>query len=110
MITINGKAYPLWSQFVEQKGRWIGGILEELDSHDSMDKALGIDKGGTTKITDISLSPNDEENAYFEVIGEDFGCGFATDIGGIDSSISEDGWIGFCGYGGHQWRIKEKDA
>ena len=53
MITINGKQYPLWSQFVEQKDRWIGGVLEELDSHDPVDKMFGCDKGGITKITDI---------------------------------------------------------
>ena len=28
MITIEGKEYPLWSQFVEKKEEWIGGFGE----------------------------------------------------------------------------------
>ena len=109
MITINGRQYPLWSQFVEQKERWVGGILEELDSHDPMDIAFGCDKGGKTRIEDVRLVPNGKESAVFEVVGEDFSCGFDVRTGGIDGSIGGEGWIGFCRYGGHRWRIRERE-
>ena len=29
-MEVNGKEYPLWSQFIERKGEWIGGILSDL--------------------------------------------------------------------------------
>ena len=104
MITINGKQYPLWSQFVEQKDRWIGGVLEDFG--DSMDRRmLGDDAHGDTEITDIRLEPNGKEDAYFSVDGEDFTCGFSTSVGGI--TAGEEDWITFSGYGGHEWRIKE---
>ncbi len=104
MITINGKQYPLWSQFVEQKDRWIGGVLEDFG--DSMDKRMfGDGAHGKTKITDIRLKPNGKENAFFSVDGEDFTCGFCTSVGGVIAG--EKGWITFSGYGGHEWRIKE---
>ena len=42
MVTeINGKTYPLWSQFVDKKDEWIGGILEDYD-------------GGSAGITEIN--------------------------------------------------------
>lgn len=109
MITINGRQYPLWSQFVERKDEWVGGILEDFG--DSMDKRMfGNDAHGKTKITDIRLEPNGKEDAFFTVAGEDFECGFSTEVGGVTGG--EEGWITFSGYGGHEWRIKqmEKDV
>lgn len=105
MIEINGKEYPLWSQFIERKEEWIGGILEDLG--DSMDKALGlVEESGKTIIIDIVLSPNGDDSAFFEVLGQDFGCGFDVQTGGVTGG--EEGWITFSGYGGHTWRIKQK--
>ena len=67
MITINGKQYPMWSQFIERKDEWIGGILQEME--DSWPQITdGPSKG--TKITDITLEPNGEDSAYFSVEGE----------------------------------------
>jgi hypothetical protein len=107
MIEINGKAYPMWSQFVEGKDEWIGGILEDFG--DSMDVRLFGDKAhGKTEITDITLESNGENDAFFSVHGKDFGCGFSTSCGGIGAG--EDGWITFFGYGGHTWRIKKPDG
>ena len=103
MITINGRQYPLWSQFIERKEEWIGGVLEDFG--DSMDKRLGY-KGGTTEITDVILRENGDDSAWFEVSGEDFGCGFDVSCGGIGGD-QEDGWLTFSGYGGHKWRIKQ---
>lgn len=105
MQTINGKVYPMWSQFIEKKNQFIGGILE--DSGDSMDRALGA-KTMQTEITDIVLRANGKESAWFEVSGKDFSCGFDVGHGGI--SPGENGWITFSGYGGHSWRMKQVKA
>ena len=94
-MVVNGKEYPLWSQFVERKNEFIGGILEDHD--------MGM--YAKTRITDITLKPNGESSAYFSVEGEEFGCGFDIKHGGI--SGGEPGWFTFSGYGGHTWRIKE---
>lgn len=104
MININGRDYPLWSQFVERKEQWIGGILE--DSGDSMDRVLGFETSRTT-ITDITLEPNGDTSAFFSVGGADFSCGFDVGYGGI--TAGEPGWMTFSGYGGHSWRIKEAE-
>lgn len=103
MITINGKQYPLWSQFVERKKEWIGSILE--DSGDPMDRSFGF-RGEQTTITDIVLKENGEDSAFFEVIGIDFSCGFDVKHGGIVGGNNEYEWISFSGYNGHKWRIK----
>lgn len=94
-MKVNGKEYPMWSQFVERKKEWIGGILEDHD----------MGEIHATKITDIDLRPTGEDLAFFEVIGKEFGCGFRVDIGGIGKG--DDGWITFYGYQGHKWRIKK---
>ena len=102
-MEVNGKTYPLWSQFVETQEKWIGGTLE--DSGDAFDRAMEVKKL-TTKITGIELNPNGETDAFFQVIGKDFTCGFSVEHGGIRAG--EEGWITFSGYGGHTWRIKQK--
>lgn len=105
MIEINGKTYPLWSQFVERKKEWVGGVLEDFG--DAMDAALGLSDGPvTTIITDIKLEPNGDNSAFFSVVGEDFTCGFDVGVGGIGGQ-QEDGWLTFSGYAGHKWRIKQ---
>lgn len=107
MITVNGKQYPLWSQFVERKREWIGGILEDFG--DSMDQRMfGDDAHGKTEVTDITLKPNGEESAMFSVEGKDFSCGFDATVGGV--TAGEEGWITFSGYGGHTWRIKQSSG
>ena len=102
MIEINGKQYPLWSQFVEGKDKFIGGILEDFG--DPMDRHMGF-KPMRTEIVDIILQPNGKTSAFFSVTGKDFGCGFDVGVGGIYGG-GEEGWITFSGYGGHEWRIK----
>ena len=105
-MIVNGKEYPLWSQFVEKQDEWIGGILHE--EGDSMDKAMGLEPM-TTAITGIELKANGEDSAFFEVIGEDFSCGFDVRHGGIGGR-QEEGWLTFSGYMGHMWRIKKKET
>ncbi len=104
-ININGKFYPLWSQFVNGKSKWIGGILQDFG--DSMDRAIsGIDSM-ETKIVDITLTENGDDSAAFSVVGEDFTCMFDVGYGGIIAG--EKGYITFSGYGGFEFRIKEKE-
>lgn len=107
MIEVNGKEYPLWSQFVERKNEWIGGILR--DTGDSFDwSVMGITPM-ETKITDIRLEPNGDDSAYFSVDGGSFSCGFDVHFGGISGdnySFGKD-WLVFSGYGGHNWGIKK---
>ena len=104
-MKVNGKEYPLWSQFVERKDEWIGGkLVDSGDSHDRM--FSGNESPASTKITDIQLIPNGKESAYFQVVGEDFGCGFDVGLGGVVGG--EDGWITFSGYGGHRWQICQR--
>ena len=96
-MKVNGKEYTMWGGFVEKKEEWIGGILEDHD----------MGEVHPTKIIDIELRPNGKDSAFFEVIGEDFGCGFSVEVGGLEGSEGE--WTKFCGYGGHQWRIKKPE-
>ena len=103
-MKINGKHYPLWGQFVKRKKKWIGGILEDFE--DSMDKTLGY-KGKQGIITDIKLEPNGEDSAFFSVVSDKFTCGFDVRVGGVCGG--EKGWITFSGYGGHVWKIKQKE-
>ncbi len=98
---INGRAYPMWSQFVHRKSEWIGGVLEDFGDYSAVPKYR-------TEITDIKLEPNGKEHAWFEVTGKDFACGFCTTVGGVIGG--EDGWLTFSGYQGHTWRIKEKSV
>lgn len=97
----NGKEYPLWGQLVENKDKYIGGTLEDFG--DGFDSMMGMPPG-STKITDITLKPNGDDSAFFEIVGEDFGCGFDVAHGGIGGG--ESGWLTFHGYGGHKFRIK----
>jgi hypothetical protein len=105
MIEVNGREYPLWSQFVERKEEWIGGRLEDFG--DSFDNLVGMAKAMPTEITDIILKPNGETSAMFSVEGKDFSCGFDVHSGGVVAGA--EGWITFSGYGGHVWRIKQKE-
>ena len=103
MIEINGRVYPMWSQFVERKDEWIGGILQELE--DSWPK-VADGPFPKTFIHDITLTENGPNAAYFSVKGETYSCGGSTECLGVIGG--EEGWITFSGYGGHKWRIQRK--
>ena len=103
-MEVNGKEYPMWSQFVEKQDEWVGGTLQ--DSGDSFDKSMGLGEL-TTKILGIELKPNGDDSAFFSVIGEDYSCGFDVQFGGV--TAGEEGWITFRGYIGHTWRIKKPE-
>ena len=95
-IVINGREYPLWSQFVHRKAEWIGGRLQDLD----------MGEVNETKITDVILHENGKDSAWFEVRGDGWGCGFDVQYGGVTGGKPD--WLTFCGYGGHTWRIQKK--
>jgi hypothetical protein len=97
-MEINGKEYPLWSQFVKKQSEFIGGILVDEDG------------GPPTKITGIELVPNGSESAFFRIKGEDFDCGFDVQFGGIACDSQKPGWLGFSGYAGHRFRIKKEQS
>lgn len=103
-LVVNGKHYPMWSQFVEKKDEWIGGEME--DEGDSMDRRMFDGRIMKTEITNIELEPNGDDSAMFNVIGKDFSCG--GDVGhlGIGGN-QKNGWLTFSGYGGHTWRIQK---
>lgn len=106
MITVNGRKYPLWSQFVEGKADWIGGILK--DHGDSMDRAIGLEESPENKILDIILKENGPDSAWFEVVGEEYSCGFDVKYGGVSGAHAHvPGRINFSGYGGHSWWIQK---
>jgi hypothetical protein len=94
---INGRRYPLWSQFVARKAEWIGGVLEDLNEAPRI---------ASTKITDIRLEPNGDTSARFLVIGEEFECGGDVHYLGFMGD-SEPGWLHIRGYGDSIFRIKK---
>jgi len=102
---VNGKFYPLWEQFVEQSSEWEGGIL--TDYLDNFEKRLGLECLQTT-IKRIELVPNGESSAMFNVVGEDFTCGFDVRYGGL-SPYGVGMGITFEGYGSHEFHIQKKE-
>lgn len=104
-MEINGKEYPMWGQFVDQKKEWVGGTLRDIG--DSMDRGCGF-APGETEIVDITLTPNGTDSAYFEISGKDFACGLDVRHGGLSGSENlGGGYLSFSGYGGHIWGIKK---
>jgi len=95
-LVVNGREYPMWSQFVEKKDDFIGKTLED---HDSM-STIPL----STTITDVTLEPNGDSSAFFRVVGKDFTCGFDVKYGGI--AAGDEGYLTFSGPMGHTWRIK----
>jgi len=97
MLEVNGKEYPLWSQFVEREDEWIGGTLIE-------------DGYGETKIEGIELTPNGKDSASFRVKGKDFSCSFDVRYGGISCEpVTVPGEIPFYTAWGDPWRIRKPD-
>ena len=84
---------------MNEKGRYIGGVLEELED-------LGGTIKNSTEITNIALIQNGEDSAFFRVEGKDFNCGLDVQYGGLTSG--KKGWITVSGFGSHIWRFKEK--
>lgn len=66
MLEVNGKTYPMWSQFVEKKEKWVGGEMF------SVDNMLG--PAPPTRIIDVDLIPNGDDSAMICFRGEDYDC------------------------------------
>lgn len=97
---INGGYYPLWSQFVTNKDRWIGKrLVEEPDGLFSTEPAK-------TTITDIKIYPNGTDSAMFEVVGEKFSCAADVHYLGISGRQDHPGWIAFSAIFGLDFRIE----
>lgn len=99
-----------WKQFVANKQRFIGGILE--DHGDDVDRGIyswfhHIDMpGNQTTIKDIRLRENGS-SWFFEIIGEAFTCGF--DIRHGQLMLGKHEWTTFQGFSGHVFCIKPFD-
>lgn len=102
---INGRVYNLWPQFVAQKGKWIGGTLQDLD-RDCFRMTGGYPP--PTEITGIQFGPNGEDGAMFSVEGKDYTCACDVSIG-LGITPGEKGWITFYGPYGIGFRIKERE-
>jgi len=92
---VNGKFYPMWQDFVDKQGRFKGWLL--LDEDDSFEPCV------STFVVGISLRPNGETSAFFEIEGEDYGCG--ADVSHLGMNAAEGGGFRFYGYGGHTWTM-----
>ena len=92
-MIVNGREYPLWSQFIEGKKQFIGKTLVDKEISEY-----------STEVVDITLEPNGETSAFFSIVGKDFSCGFDVRFGGINSN--GDGLISFSGYGSQEFYIK----
>ena len=88
----------MWDQFVQEKEKWIGGVIEEY--------ASAFTPGATTEITDITIEKNGD-SYMFIVHGKDFNEAFDVGHGGIGGPQSE-GWIGFSCMYHPGFRIKMK--
>lgn len=93
---INGKVYPMWSQFIEKKDQWIGGILHDHECE-------------STKIKDIRLEPNGTESAVFIIEGEDYTCSFDVKHGGVGSPQIYSKGLGFSTSFGISFDICKKE-
>lgn len=95
---INGKHYPMWSQFVEKKSQWIGGRLIDHD--------MGMDE--ETEITDVVLQENGESSAWFEIVGKEFSWGGDVRYIGLGAP-NQPGALTICGYAGMSCSIISPD-
>lgn len=101
---INEKEYKLWEEFVQNKKSWVGGTLQDFG--DETDWYLAFAEVAlVTKIKEITLKPNGTDSSFFEVVGEDFTCGFDISAGGLTDGEPE--WLTFEGYMGHKFRIQK---
>src|SRR5688500_18497471 len=95
---VNGKHYPMWQSFVDQKEKFIGWLLTDMDST--------FGPAESTEVIDVTLEPNGKESAFFSVVGKDYTCGFDVSVGGMNAV--EGGGIKFHGYAGHAWTLTPK--
>lgn len=99
MEAINGKTYPMWSQFVERKAEWIGGELQEFDS------VMG--EAPVTEIIDVTLNPSGEDSAIISFHGKDYSCGYDVQYCGI-SPHGKEPWLLIQSKWGDQFQVRKR--
>lgn len=99
-IVINGKVYPMWQSIVEQKDRFIGGIIVE--------HAGFMTDEVSTKITDIRLF-GENESTFIAVDGEEWGMVADVDCTGISGAEPGVLHIRMTFAGGDSWTLHPKD-
>lgn len=99
MEPINGKVYPMWSQFIEKKERWIGGHLREFD--------IIMGMGPETEITDVTLKPNGTDSAMITFHGKDYDCGYDVKYVGISGKQDSPGWLTLSSTWGDFFQISD---
>ena len=86
----------IWEQLVDQKEEWIGGTLTEYADTMNILFINYIHFGCTpiikTVIKDIVFQENGDfgDLRWFEIVGEDFSCGFDTSVAGISGESGHD--------------------
>ncbi len=88
-MIINGKEYPMWSQFVEKKDQFIGKKMFDVDN------IMG--KSPETIIVDVTLEPNGDDSAMICFIGKDYDCCCDVGYAGVGQS-SVKGYMCIYGY------------
>lgn len=83
-LIVNGRHYPLWSQFVEKKDEWIGG---QMFDHDTV-----MGDSEPTEITDVRLDPNGETSAMLRFLGKDYECSCDVQYLGVGGPTLP-GWL-----------------
>ena len=96
-MVVNGREYPMWGQFVENKENFIGQEVQNID--------MGMTS--SMIVTDIRLEPNGEDSAKFVIEG-DTNTWF-SDIHYIGIGAGEEGWITFSTTYVGDFRIKNKE-
>ena len=101
-MIVNGREYPMWSQFVENKDKYIGQEVQNID--------MGMT--ASMIVTDIRLEPNGDDSAMFVIEGKDVEGDtdtWLTDVHYIGIGAGEDGWITFSTMYLGDIRIKNKE-
>ena len=101
-MIVNGREYPMWGQFVENKENFIGREVQNID--------MGMT--ASMIVTDIRLEPNGDDSAMFVIEGKDVDGEIGTwfsDVHYIGIGAGEDGWITFSTMYLGEFRIKNKE-
>lgn len=101
MEPVNGKVYPFWGQFVDNKKDWIGGTMKDVDAD--------MGEAEETTICDIEITPNGPDSAFVNWIGKDYACGGDVQFLGVDGTGPE-GWLKICRLYGRDYHLIKKPA
>lgn len=100
MEPINGKFYPMWSQFVDKKENFIGREMIETDN------LMGAKQ--PTLITDVTLEPNGIDSAMISFHGQHYSFGVDVKHLGIGAKDTYPGYLNLTTFFGCDLYIGEK--